>query len=319
MLFRSDDDGRTWQYVCDLFPLFWPRLFLHRGQVYLMGCSTEYGDLLISRSDDGGMTFRQPTVLGRGSGRVEMPGMHRNPVPLLEYKGRLWTSCEWGCWSQRYHATMMLSCPLDADLTDASNWTFTEPLKYDPSWPGVAQGPSAGCIEGSAVIGPDGELYCMMRYDMVPCTPNYGRALLFHIDADHPDAPMELAQAVEFSANHSKFEVQYDPELDLYLTIASRIRGPENTRDRNLLSLFVSPDLVHWTLVCDLLDYTHCDPQQVGFQYVAYLREEKDLLYLIRTGINGAQNYHDSNCMLFRRLPDFRTVIREKLAACAES
>jgi hypothetical protein len=47
--------------------------------------------------------------------------------------------------------------------------------------------------------------------------------------------------------------------------------------------------------------------------------EEKDLLYLIRTGINGAQNYHDSNCMLFRRLPDFRTVIREKLAACAES
>ena len=27
LIFRSDDDGRTWHYVCDLFPCFWGRLF----------------------------------------------------------------------------------------------------------------------------------------------------------------------------------------------------------------------------------------------------------------------------------------------------
>ena len=34
---------------------------------------------------------------------------------------------------------------------DASNWSITPPLKYDPEWPGVAKGMSAGNIEGTLV------------------------------------------------------------------------------------------------------------------------------------------------------------------------
>ena len=68
LIFRSDDNGESWHYVCDLFPCFWGKLFLHQGDVYMLGCSTEYGDLLIGKSEDGGMSFGAPTVLLRGTG-----------------------------------------------------------------------------------------------------------------------------------------------------------------------------------------------------------------------------------------------------------
>ena len=34
LIFRSDDDGRTWHYLSELYPCFWGKLFLHRGDVY---------------------------------------------------------------------------------------------------------------------------------------------------------------------------------------------------------------------------------------------------------------------------------------------
>jgi len=63
LIFRSDDDGKTWKYVSELFPCFWGKMFVHKGEVYMISCSTEYGDLLIGRSCDGGKTFKEPTVL----------------------------------------------------------------------------------------------------------------------------------------------------------------------------------------------------------------------------------------------------------------
>ena len=67
LIFRSDDDGKTWKYVSELFPCFWGKMFLHKGALYMLAVNTEYGDLLIGRSDDGGKTFGMPTVLLRGS------------------------------------------------------------------------------------------------------------------------------------------------------------------------------------------------------------------------------------------------------------
>jgi hypothetical protein len=66
LIFRSEDDGKSWRYVSELFPCFWGKLFVHGGTVYMLSASTEYGDLLIGRSLDGGFTFGEPTVLLRG-------------------------------------------------------------------------------------------------------------------------------------------------------------------------------------------------------------------------------------------------------------
>lgn len=66
LIFRSDDDGVHWTHLAELFPCFWGKLFIHHGKLYMFGASTEYGDLQIGCSEDGGKTWSAPTVLFRG-------------------------------------------------------------------------------------------------------------------------------------------------------------------------------------------------------------------------------------------------------------
>ena len=310
LIFRSDDDGRTWRYVSELMPCFWGRMFLHEGRLYMLAVSTEYGDLLIGRSDDGGRSFCTPTVLLRGSGRADAPGVHKNPQPPVIYKGRVWETLEWGAWACGGHAAMVMSAPADSDLLKAESWSFSEPLPYDPSWKGTADGYSAGCIEGTLTVTPDGRLVNVMRYDMTRAVPNYGRALVFSVDAERPEAPLAFERAMEFPANHSKFEIRFDEKSGCYFSVASRILSPENAGSRNLLSLLVSRDLETWEVGCDLLDFRDSDPERTGFQYVDFFFEGDDLLFLCRTALNGAHNYHDANYSTFHRVKNFRGYAR---------
>lgn len=309
LIFRSDDEGETWHYVSELMPCFWGRMFIHGGALYMLSVSTEYGDLLIGRSDDGGKTFGMPTVLLRGAARPDEAGVHKNPQPPIIYNGRIWETLEWGAWQIGGHAVMVMSAKVDSDLMDPASWLFSEPVPYDPAWPGLPAGPSAGNIEGTLTVDTEGRLINIMRYDMRQMRPNYGKALIYDVDADDPEAPIKYRRPMDFPANHSKFEVQLDDETGLYFSVASRIVSHEDTYSRNLLSLMYSRDLVKWEVACDLLDYRHEDPQMVGFQYVDFTIEGDDLLYLSRTAMNRAHNFHDANYSTFHRLKNFREYV----------
>lgn len=307
MIFRSDDDGKSWRYMCELFPCFWAKLFEHRGVLYALSATTEYGDLQIGKSTDDGNSFSDPVLLLRGSsGKGGEIGVHKNPQPVIEHGGRLWNTLEYGSWGKGFHASMVMSCNADSDLMNAENWSFSEPLRYDPDWEGTASGKSVGTIEGCLAVCPDGKLRNFMRYEMGSCQPNYGRILSFLVDDKHPTAPLRYDGAIDFPANHSKFEIKFDEKTQTYLCIASYIRGAEHAKDRNLLSLMISRDLKHWERACDLIDMTKCDPKLVGIQYVDFLIEGEDLLLLCRTAINGAHSFHDSNYLIFLRVQDFR-------------
>ncbi len=306
LIFRSDDDGQSWHYLCELFPCFWGRLFTHRGRVYMLGVSTEYGDLLIGASDDGGCTFTAPTVLLRGACHSREDGVHKNPQPVVEYAGRLWNSCEWGCWAHGTHAAMVFSCPVDADLLSADSWRFAPPVPYDPAWPGTAEGNSPGNIEGTLTVLPDGKLYNVMRYEIGKCVPDYGRALVYRVNESDPDAPLGYARAISFPGNHSKFEIRYDAQSACYYSIVSFIRASENKYDRNLMSLIVSRDCENWVRAFDLIDETDGDPKRTGFQYADFFFEGDDILCLVRSAANHAHNFHDANYSVFYRVKDFR-------------
>ena len=74
------------------------------------------------------------------------------------------------------------------------------------------------------------------------------------------------------------------------------------------MSLFVSDDLDHWHTALDLIDYSHRDPLEFGFQYVYFEIEANDILYVCRTAMNGAHNFHDSNYTTFHRIKNFRNL-----------
>ncbi len=309
LIYRSDDNGKTWSYVTDLFPCFWGKMFMHRGELYMLATSTEYGDLLIGRSSDGGKTWGMPTVLLRGSGRSNVAGVHKNPQKLLPYQGRLWTSLEWGCWARGGHSIMCASVDENADLLDAQNWAFSHPVPYDSAWEGTAKGRSGGCLEGCMTVAPDGTLYNVLRYEIGTCTPSFGKAVLVRPDPADPEAPVAFAKVIDFPGNHAKFEIHFDEESRRYLSVVSYLDA-EHPKGRNLLSLIASRDMEHWELVTHLFDYRHMPENQVGLQYVNFLIEGEDLLLLCRTAFNGAANFHDANYSTFTRVPHFRNLLK---------
>lgn len=305
LIFRSDDGGETWHYVSELYPCFWGKMFIHKKELYMLSCSTEYGDLLIGKSTDGGKTFGMPTVLLRGSARGVVPGVHKNPENMMYYNGRIYGTLEWGSWSAGFHAPMVMSCDENADLLNAANWHFTPPVKYDPTWPGVAQGPSTGNIEGTLVVLSDGNLYNIMRYDTSRTVPNHGLVIAYAVNTEDPDAPLTYAKTIEMPTTTAKFMIKQDSKNGLYYSIICRVHE-KCTYGRNLLSLIRSADAEHWELACDIFDYRDADPQQIGFQYTDFEFDGDDIICLVRTGFNGASNFHDTNYSTFYRIKDFR-------------
>lgn len=305
LIFRSDDNGKNWHYVSELIPCFWGKMFIHKGELYMLSVSTEYGDLLIGKSVDGGKTFSAPVTLLRGSnGKKGVAGIHKNPQNIIYHNGRIYETLEWGSWHNKgyYHGAMVMSCNENDDLLDPRNWHFTPPVIHDQNWKGVAPDGKYGNIEGTLAVAPDGNLYSYMRYQ----TKLEKKILAFRIP-DDPDAPIEYSHPVAFDGNLSKFMIKYDSISQKYFSIISRrIDDPATTR--NLLSLIVSSDLEHWELVLDLMDRRHEDPNFVGFQYVDFEIEGDDIIYLCRTAINGAKNFHDANYSTFHRIENFRTL-----------
>lgn len=301
LIYRSDDNGATWHHLCELFPAFWTRLFLHRDAVYALACSTEYGDLLIGRSDDGGRTFGTPTVLMRGSGgKAGWAGVHKNPQPVVVFAGRVWNSLEWGSWAQGYHAAMVMSAPEDADLLDASAWRFSEPLNYGGASWGLPPGP-AMMLEG-CLVEKDGELFDIMRYEMGALTPNCGLAIALRVDAANPDAPLRFWRAIDFPANHSKFVIRRRAADGCYYSVATRIEDTAHPGARTTLSLMRSRDLWNWELDRDIWRRPVSECGNVGFQYSDFLIEDDSIAFLTRVAYNGAANYHDANYSVFDRL-----------------
>lgn len=310
LIFRSDDNGITWNYVTDLFPCFWGKLFCHNGELYMLANSTEYGSLIIGKSTDEGRTWTAPVTLLPGAGHCRVPGPHKAPVPVVEWEGRLYTAVDYGSWGEGGFGNGLLSIDAEADLLIPKNWSCTGFLSFQDTWEGAAVGKTVGALEGNAVVGPDGEIYNVLRYQMNGCTPSYGKALVLRGDKNEWEKPLEFAWFADFNGgSNSKYDLLYDERSGAYWAIVSEVVEEEHPAQRNVLSLAVSKDLRKFRIVKTLLDFRLEDPAQVGFQYVSFIIDGEDILYLSRSAFNNAHNMHDSNYITFHRIEDFRSYI----------
>ncbi len=311
LIFRSDDRGETWHYVTDLFPAFWSTIFYHRGKLYVQSCSTEYGDILIGCSEDEGRTWSKPERLFVGSSSNQSGGWQRTPMPMLHANGRIYVSTDYGRWDKNGHAICVLSASEDADLMKSESWCVSELTRYDDNWPGAPVGHSAGVLEGSMVVSPDGRLLDILRLSMGGCKPNYGMSVVLESDWNDPEAKQKFAGFVNLpSGANSKTHIMQDPVEGKYYAIGNVCESEKTSHQRNILALQVSDDLVHWSIAKILLDYRHEDPNMVGFQYISFIFDGDDILYLSRTAINNARNYHDANYQTFHIIRDFRSLAK---------
>ena len=310
LIFRSDDGVRTWRYVTDLFPCYWATLFTHKGRLYIQACSTEYGDILIGESTDEGATWSKPVRLFVGSSSHLEAGWQRTPMPILSHAGRLWVSVDYGAWALGGHSIGALSIDENDDLLVSENWTCTELVAYDPDWPGAPQGRTSGLLEGSMVLNRQGQLLNILRIGLVGCTPSHGVAVALEADAAQPERALQFHRFIDLpSGSNSKTHIMYDAVSDLYIAVGNVCVDPKTPGQRNVLALQYSKDVYNWKVATLLLDYRHENPQDVGFQYIYFLMDGDDLLYLSRTSLNGARNFHDANYSVMHRVKDFRKLL----------
>lgn len=304
-VYRTADKGKNWTRIAEMDGQFWSNLFLHRGALYLMGTSREYGFVVIRRSDDGGRTWTTPKdeTAGLLLGDSEY---HCAPMPMLIHAGRIWRGMEernppkdWGVNFQAF----MMSAPLDADLLNARSWKRSNRLRYDPAWGGRAW------LEGNAVLTPEGKVVDILRNDHRPDE----RAAIVEISEDGAEAKFDPGKGfIPFPGGCKKFAIRYDAETKAYWSLSNDVppahQGPNPERARNTVALLRSTNLRDWEVRCVLL--YHPDTVRHGFQYLDWQFEGEDLIAACRTafddGLGGAHNQHDANFLTFHRFEKFR-------------
>jgi hypothetical protein len=309
VVFRSADRGTSWHKIAEIQGAFWSSLFVHRGQLYLIGTDRHHGNMVIRRSTDGGAAWTTPTDSKHGLLR-DTGEYHCAPMAVVEHAGRLWRPFEWRdppvAWGINYRAGV-ISAPVDADLLDAANWTFSNFLPSDRSWNGKDMG---AWLEGNAIVAPHGGLVDMLR---VQTRSPDEKAAIVRISADGKQASFDPETGfVRFPGGAKKFTIRFDPETKQYWSLATilhdRHRADNPGGIRNTLALTSSTDLKQWTVRCILL--YHPDVKKHGFQYVDWQFAGRDIIAACRTayddGVGGARNSHDANFLTFHRFADFR-------------
>ena len=320
-IYRSEDEGVTWVNITHIMNCYWSSLFLHRGSVYIFGVSQQYGSVVIRRSDDGGFTWTHPAdessgLLFRGGPFRAAPNYHCAPVPVLEHKGRLYKAFEDAdppVHGPSFHSCVV-SAPSDADLLDAANWTISNKIPFDPNWvPDDWDAPARPCwLEGNIVLAPNGELWNILRLN---ASPMVNRAVIVRLAEEGSRISFDPSRGfIDFPGGGTKFNIRYDEGSGLYIALVNNVTNPAWPRQRNILSLSVSPDLINWRLVHTLMrDQSGLSPEDsarlTGFQYVDWQFDGDDIIYLVRTAYRGAIRYHDSNRIIFRKLPNFRDLL----------
>ncbi|MCI1219755.1 MAG: exo-alpha-sialidase [Bifidobacterium sp.] len=305
LLFESRDEGCSWDYVTELMPCLWGRLFLHDGVLYMLAMNCEYGDVLIGRSTDEGRSWGVPTVLFRGSGNADVGGFHKAPMPVIEVDGQLVTAVDYGSWETGF-ASALLVADASGDLLDPSSWHLSGLCSADCRPQALRH---VVAIEGNAVVGPDGVVRDMLRLQMDGSSPRFGKALM--LKASGPDLSELCFEGVsDFNGgSNSKFEVVYDEPSQTYLALANEIVDPGLPAARNVLSLMVSKDLRTFRVAARVVDLSDGDPGWVAAQYPSFIVDGDDLLVVSRTALNGADSYHNSNAITFHRVKNFRTLL----------
>ena len=320
-VYRSTNGGETWVLRSILFDMAWGGMFVHNDDVYFVGVNHPLENLVIRKSTNNGATWTTATDTSDGILRQESGalGYHTAPVPVVVAEGRIWRAYEdnaapgIGVWPSKYRSGLM-SAPVDADLLDSSNWTFTNLIESDEDW--LPYAPSApylggyftGWLEGNAVVGPDGKVVNVMRVDVEPGRPEYA-AITRAQDAstltfDHTQ------DIVPMPGGSKKFSIRYNEDTGTYWALGNIVNEDNYDFDerpatiRNTLAVLQSTDLTDW-VVEDIVLQDLSDPENIAFQYVDWQFDGRDIVALSRTafpdGLGGAANFHDANFITFHR------------------
>ncbi|MHC4638553.1 MAG: sialidase family protein [Planctomycetota bacterium] len=303
-VFKSIDSGRTWTKAAEKLEQHWSSLFVHRGELYIIGPNRRNGSITIRRSTDGGETWTNPT--DKSTGLLAEGRFHCAPVPVVVHKGRIWRAFEVDEGHYKWYSFVM-SAPVDSDLLNAENWQMSDKLLVDRranifKW-----------LEGNVVVTPEGKLVNMIRTQKPP-----GRAAMIHISNDGKEMSFDPEKdMVAFPGGSKKFTIRYDKVTGKYWSLVNINTDPGPWEvpcqdHRNTLALICSKDLRKWDIQYIALSFRKgerltVENNKFGFQYIDWLFEGDDIIFVSRTAWGwDTPRFHDANYLTFHRIPNFR-------------
>ncbi len=296
VVFGSRDHGNSWSKLAELNGQYWSTLFVHKRDLYIIGTSREYGNIVIRRSTDGGKTWTVPKDKNSGLLRDDAK-YHCAAVPLAIHNGRLWPAFELAGGGRERWSAMVISAPVDANLLQADNWSLSEPLQH--LWSG------SQWIEGNVLVTPEGKLVNILRSNLKPEKSGEvaNQAAIVHVSEDGRKLTHERDKGtINFPGGASKFTIRFDPKTQRYWSLVNE--QPDASIERNILALSSSADLRNWKVASILV--RHSDRRHHALHYVDWLFEGDDIIAVSRTAWDGSHNYHDANFMTFHRFKNFR-------------
>lgn len=311
-VFSSSDKGLTWKKVSTIDGQFWSNLFYHKSALYIMGTNKHHGNVVIRKSTDGGKTWTIP--YDNTQGLILEGEYHTAPVPVLIHNGRIWRAVEYATakstkWGLRYSATM-LSAPINSDLLNAKKWTRSNHLPFDSTY---LNGNFKAWLEGNAVATKEGKVLNMLRVHTPELKDEY--CAVVEVGKKGKTINFDKKNFIKMPGASKKFTIRYDEKSGKYYSLVNYIkeefRDIQTDRVRNTVALIVSSDLKNWDIASIVL--SHPDPIYYAFQYIDWLFEGEDIIFISRTAYNDeeglARAAHDANFLTFHRIKDFRNLI----------
>jgi hypothetical protein len=311
-------DGRSWTYRSNVSGIYWANLFSHADATYLLGTHGDDfriisppnklpmkgGPVTLSRSTDLGLSWSRPSVILQGS-------FQTGPTPVITVGGNLFRTMEdssTGC------GALVMWAAVGSDLTKASSWarsnSITPPAGHGHlSWQ-----------EGSAVEGPDGNVWNILRVNgQSKSFVNKAAVTVLNVATKK----LTFKSWVNGPFSTSKFVIRREGAAEEPLKRGARARYfavSTNITDealalgaigaRNNLVLSSSSDLINWRICKTLLrDDTGFQPADsahyTGFEYPDWEFDGEDLLVGVRTAYRGAVSAGSSNRMTALRVRNY--------------
>lgn len=312
-IYKSNDKGRSWKRVSQIDGQFWSSLFTLNSNLYIMGTNKHHGNVVLRKSEDGGLTWSIP--YDNQHGLILEGEYHAAPTPVVFHKDRVWKSVEYATakttrWGERYSATV-ISAPINANLLDASNWTRSNHLPFDSSY---LRGNFKAWLEGNIVIDKKGDIKNFLRVHIPKGCKEF--VAIVDVNEDGKTISFDPSNFREMYGASKKFTIRFDSISNKYLALVNYVPDEYNDLDpatvRNHLALISSDDLTDWKLNEILL--SHPNQVKYGFQYVDWLIDNEDIIFVSRTAFNSkdgeAKNNHDANFLTFHRLNSFRNCLQ---------
>lgn len=310
-IFSSSDKGNTWEKIAKIDGQFWSNLFVHDSILYIMGTNKHHGNVVIRKSTDGGRTWSIPYDASHG---LILEGeYHTAPVPVLIHKGRIWRAVEYATakstsWGERYSAAI-LSAPVKSDLMNAKTWTRSNVLPYDLTY---LDGNFKAWLEGNVVVTKEGKIVNMLRVHTPKLKEEY--SALVEVDGKGRKIKFDTEIFFRMPGASKKFTIRYDKISDKYYSLVNFVKEEfssiQTDKVRNTVALIASDDLKKWDIVSLVLE--HPEPKYHAFQYIDWLIEGNDIIFVSRTAFDdeegGAKAAHDANYLTFHRVSKFRTI-----------